>query len=187
MTNSADNPTGLQEFRDALSDYKSLTAMGGSVVLPLVDYVVRIGPPWPIAGGVPIITAIAELLTLICAFHFWSRSTRKALSRRLVFLVILLVIFFGAYLYLNSAYTFSSPVDDEKHVKGFFVRPDVVPLITAEYTADDALRGNEYQADKVWTLSSITAARLAVLLLWLLSFIALSATIASFVLYYRRH
>ena len=161
--------------------------MGGGVAVPLVDYLIQLGPPWPLAGGVPIITSIAELLTLMVVFHLWTRSTRKTVGRRLAFLIIALTIFFGAYLYLNSAKTYSSPVDDEKHVKGFTVRADVAPVITADYTTDDALRGNEYQANRVWTESSITAARLALLTLWLLNFIALSATIGLFVLYYRHH
>jgi len=184
-----DRATGLQEFRDALIDYKSLSswAMGGGIAVPLVDYLIRLGPPWPLDGGVPIITSVAELLTLMCAFHLWSRSTRSGLGRRLALLIVLLFIFFGAYLYINGAYTFHSPVDDSKHVKGFILRPDVAPLITADFSAEDALAGNEYQADQVWTSPSINAAMLTLLVGWLLSFISLSAIIASFVLYYRRH
>lgn len=190
MTSSASKKpvTGLDEFRAALLDYKSISswAMAGSVAVPLADYVMRLGPPWPWAGTVPIITSVAELLTLICAFHFWSRSSRKGSSRQIVLLVVLLVIFFGAYLYCNSTYTFSSPVDDAKYVKGFTIRPDVAPLIASDYTPDDALEGAEYRAEEVWTSSSITIMRLTLLFLWLFSFISLSAAIASFVLYHRR-
>jgi hypothetical protein len=190
MTSSPDKKpvTGLDEFRAALLDYKNISswAMAGSVAIPLVDYVMRLGPPWPWAGGVPIITAVVELLTLICAFHFWSRSSRKGSSRQIVVLIVLLLIFFGAYLYFNSTYTFSSPVDDEKHVKGFTIRPDVAPLITSDFTLDDALRSAEYRPEEVWTTSSITIMRLTLLFLWLVTFISLSASIASFVLYHRR-
>jgi TctA family transporter len=180
--------TGLDEFRAALLDYKSISswAMGGTVAVPLVDYVMRLGPPWPWAGGVPITTSVAELLTLICVFHFWSRSSRKAVSRRMVILIILLVICFGAYLYHNSTFTFFTPVG-EKLVKGFTLRSDEAPLIPSVYpTADDALEGAEYRPDLVWTSSSITAMRLTLLFLWLFSFVSLSAAIASFTLYHRR-
>lgn len=190
MTSPTDEKpvTGLDEFRAALLDYKSISswAMAGSVAVPLVDYVMRLGPPWPWAGGVPIITSVAELLTLICAFHFWSRSSRKGSSRQMVLLIVLLVICFGAYLYCNSTYTFASPVDNEKHAKGFTLRPDVAPLIAPDYTPDDALESAEYRPEEVWTASSITIMRLTLLFLWLLSFISLSAAIASFVLYHRR-
>ena len=180
--------TGLDEFRAALLDYKSISswAMGGSVAVPLVDYVMRLGPPWPWAGGVPIITSVVELLTLICVFHFWSRSSRKSVSRRTVGLIILLVICVGVYLYHNSTFTFSSPGDGEKLVKGFTLRPDIAPLIPSDFpTADDVLESAEYRPEAVWTSSSITAMRLILLSLWLCSFVLLSATISSFVLYYR--
>jgi len=179
--------TGLDEFRAALLDYKNISswAMGGTVAVPLLDYVVRLGPPWPWAGGVPIITAVAELLTLICVFHFWSRSSRKSVSRRIVILIVLLVICFGSYLYLNGTFTFSTPLG-EKFVKGFTLTPDAALLITPEYTTDAMLEEMGYRPDAVWTSSSITVMQLVLLFLWLLSFISLSATIASFVLYHRR-
>lgn len=180
--------TGLDEFRAALGDYKSVAslAMAGGVVAPLADYAIGLGPPWPWAGGVPISTSIVELLTLICVFHFWSRSGRKRSSLQMILLLSLLVVFFGSYLYFNSAYIYFSPGDDQKHVKGFTIRDDVKPLISSDYTPDDALRDAEYRAEEVWTASSITTMRLTLLSLWLASFICLSAAIASFVLYHRR-
>jgi hypothetical protein len=123
---------------------------------------------------------------LILAFHYWSRSSRKKVSRRLIGLLVLLVMAVGAYLYLNSSFTFSSPVNGEKYIEGFKVRPDVAPLITSDYTTDDALKNSEYRPEEVWTSSSITGMRLGVLFLWLLSFVCLSAAISSFVLYHRR-
>jgi hypothetical protein len=189
MTSSLDKKhvTGLDEFQAVLLDYKSVSswAMKGSLAVPLVDYVIGLGPPWPWAGGVPIITSVAELLTLICLFQFASRASRKATSRILVVLTVVLLLSFSAYLYLNSTYTFSSPVDGEKHVKGFTVRPDVAPLIAPDFTLDDALAAAEYRPEEVWTSSSITTMRLTLLFLWLLSFISLSAAISSFILYQR--
>jgi hypothetical protein len=181
--------TSLDDFRQALIDYRNISAwaMGGAVAVPLVDYVARLGPPWPWAAGVPIITSIVELLTLILVFHFCSRSRRKAVSRRLVLMLVLLLVGFGTYLYVNSSFTFSSPVDGDKHVKGFALKPDVAPLITAEYSEDDALKGVEYRPEEVWTASSISLVRLSLLFLWLLSFACLSGIIASFVLFHRRH
>lgn len=178
--------TGLEEFRAALADYKSIGpwAIGGAVFVPLVDYLIQLGPPWP--GGLPVITSIAELLVLIVSFHFWFRSPRKRVSRRLIIFLVLLILCFGAYLYCDSAYTFAAGANVTKSVKGFTLRPDVAPLISADFTPEDALRSAEYQAEAVWTAESITAMRLILLSMWLASFVFLSATVATFVLYHRR-
>lgn len=180
--------TGLEEFRAAILDYKNISswAMGGSLAVPLVDYLTRLGPPWPWTGAVPIITSVAELLTLICVFHFSSRASRKTTSSTLIVLITLLVVSFGGYLYANSTYTFTSPVDGEKVVKGFKIRDDVAPMLRPDFTEEDALMGAEYRVEEVWTSSSITAARLILLVLWLFSFICLSAALAVFVLHHRR-
>jgi hypothetical protein len=178
--------TGLEEFRAALTDYKSVGpwAMGGAVSVPLWDYVMQLGPPWP--GGLPVITSVAELLVLIVAFHFWFRSPRKHVSHRLILFLVLLVVCFGAHLYCDSTYTYTAGADATKLVKGFTLRPDVAPLISADFTPEDALRSAEYKAEAVWTAGSITAMRLILLALWLASFVFLSATVVTFVLYYRR-
>lgn len=183
----ADPPlrTGLDEFRDVLTDYKSVSSwiLGGTIAVPLADIVLQLGPPWP--TGVAIITSVAEILTLIFAFHFWLRQPFKQVSRRMRVALVLLIVFFGIYLYLNSAYTFASPTDGERFVKGFILRPDVVPLIRNGYTPDDALKGAEFQAREIWTVSSINAMQITLLTLWLLSFTVLSIFIASFVMYQR--
>jgi hypothetical protein len=180
--------TGLDEFRAALADYKSISSwiMGASVAVPLVDYVAGLGPPWPWNNSVPVITSVAELLALMCAFHFLSRANRRITNRILFALIVTLLILFGGYLYFNSQYTFVSPVNDEKYVKGFTLRTDVTAVISESYTSDDALRGAEYRPEEVWTRTSITLMRLTLLALWLGSFVSLSTTLAIFVLFHRR-
>src|SRR5262245_10317250 len=102
--------TGLEEFREVIADFKSLTSwtVKGAVVAPFADLVLRVGAPWP--DGVPVITSVLELITLICVFHFWFGKSHKQLTKLIkVFLVIMCVSFFG-YLYLLDTYTFVSPV-----------------------------------------------------------------------------
>ena len=178
--------SGLDEFRAVIADYKSIGpwVLGGTVLVPLVDYVLRIGPPWP--NGIAILTSIAELLVLICVFHFWSTSGYRRVSRRMVISIVLLVVFGGVYLYLSSSYTFTAGASSDRFVKGIVPRPEVEPLLTPKFTADDALRSSGYNPQAVWTTASITAMRLILLSLWLVSFVFLSTTIASFVIYYRR-
>ena len=178
--------SGLDDFRAVVADYKTIGpwAVGGAVFVPLADYVLRLGPPWP--EGLAIMTSVAELLVLIGVFHFWSRSGYKRVSRTMVVSLVLLIICFGAYLYFNSSFTFTAGASADKFVKGFVPRPDVAPLLSSDFTADDALRSNEYRAEAVWTTSSITTMRLTLLFLWLVSFAFLSMAVASFVIYQRR-
>jgi hypothetical protein len=179
--------TGLEEFREVLADFKSLTtvAVKGAVVAPLADFVLQVGAPWP--QGVPVITSVVELLALICVFHFWFGRSYKQLTRRMqVFLVVLVVSFFG-HLYLLDAYTFVSPATSKRYAKGFVVRPDVQRLIPGEFkTPEEVLSNSEYKEEEVWTAGSITAARLTLLAIWLTIFISLSGFIGTFIMAQRR-
>jgi uncharacterized surface protein with fasciclin (FAS1) repeats len=179
--------TGLEEFREVIGDFKSLTSwtVKGAVVAPLADLVLRVGAPWP--DGVPVITSVLELITLICVFHFWFGKSHKQLTRLMkVFLVIVCVSFFG-YLYLLDTYTFVSPASSKRYAKGFIELPNVKRLIPAEFkTADEVLRNSEYKEEEVWTAGSITAARLVLLAVWLTLFASLSVLIATFIMAQRR-
>src|ERR1044072_3263683 len=125
--------TGLEEFREVIADFKSLTSWSvkGAVVAPLADLVLHVGAPWP--PGVPVITSVLELLTLICVFHFWFGKSYKQLTKKIkVFLIVICVTFFG-YLYLFDTYTFVNPASSKRYVKGFVVLPNVQRLIPSEF------------------------------------------------------
>lgn len=179
--------TGLEEFREVIADFRGVTtwAVKGAVVAPLADLVLQVGAPWP--PGVPVITSIVELLTLICVFHFWFGRSHKQLTRRMVVFLVLMCVSFFAHLYLLDAYTFVSPATSKRYAKGFVVRPDVQALIPDEFkTPEEVLSGSEYKAEDVWTAGSITAARLTLLAVWLTMFASLSAFIGTFVMAQRR-
>jgi hypothetical protein len=179
--------TGLEEFREVITDFKSLTSWGvkGAVVAPLADLVVHIGAPWP--QGVPVITSVLELITLICVFHFWFGKSYKQLTKKIkVFLIVLCVTFFG-YLYLLDTYTFVNPASSKRYAKGFFVLPNVQRLIPSEFKSpEEVLSNSEYKEEEVWTAGSITAARLTLLAVWLTMFASLSGLIGTFIMAQRR-
>jgi hypothetical protein len=179
--------TGLEEFREVLADFKSLTSWAVKVAVgaPLADIALQVGAPWP--QGIPVITSVVELLTLICVFHFWFDKSHKQLTKRMkVFLVILCVSFFG-HLYLLDAYTFVNPATSNRYAKGFVVRSDVQRLIPSEFkTPEEVLSSSEYKEEEVWTAGSITAARLTLLAVWLTVFASLSGLIGTFIMAQRR-
>lgn len=179
--------SGLEEFREVITDVRSLTswAVGGAVAAPLFDFVLHLGAPWP--TGVPIITSLVELLSLICIFHFWFRKSQKKLTKRLVIALIILLVSFFSYLYLFDSYTFTNPATSKRYSKGFIVRPEIQALIPAPFESPEkALSGLEYKEEEVWTTGSITATRLLLLATWLLMFSSLSVFIGTFVMAQRR-
>jgi hypothetical protein len=179
--------SGLEEFREVLADFKSVTAWTAKVAVaaPFADFVLQVGAPWP--PGVPVITSIVELITLICVFHFWFGKSHKQLTRMMgIFLVVLCVSFFG-HLYLLDTYTFVNPASSKRYAKGFVVLPNVQLLIPGEFKSpEEVLSKSEYKEEDVWTAGSITAARLTLLAVWLTLFASLSGLIGTFIMAQRR-
>lgn len=179
--------TGLDEFRDVVTDYKGVLSwvVNGAIAAPLADFVLHLGAPWP--SGVPVITSVVELIILIGIFHFWRGKSQKLLTRRMVVALVFLALSFAGYLYFFSSYTFVNPATSKRYAKGFVVRPDIQTMIPNPIkSADAALVGAEYKEEDVWTSQSLTAARLALLATWLLLFGSLSAFIGTFVLAQRK-
>jgi uncharacterized surface protein with fasciclin (FAS1) repeats len=179
--------TGLEEFREVVTDFKSLTSwtVNGAVVAPLADFALHVGAPWP--DGVPVITSVLELITLICVFHFWFGKSHKQLTKLIIVSLITVCVSFFSYLYLVDTYTFRNPATSKRYAKGFVVRPNVQRLIPAEFkTPEEVLHNSEYKEEEVWTAGSITAVRLVLLAVWLMMFGSLSALIATFIMAQRR-
>ena len=181
--------TGLDEFREVITDYKSLTSwtVSGAIVTPLTDFILKLGPPWP--TGVPAITSVAEFLSLTFIFHSWFTLSQAKLSRRLIIALIVLCLSFIVYLVLFSSYTFRHTKTRDLDVKGFELTEGVKKVMKEfpDYTEDDALKGNQYDPEGVWTNRSITAMRIAILVTWLILFVSLSIFLGTFVMVQRRY
>jgi len=179
--------TGLQEFKETVSDFRSVTALAlnSSVAAPLVALVMDIGPPWP--TGAPIITSFAELIVLITIFHFWYGNSRRRISKRMVMALVVLCVGFVVYMALFDSFTFSPKGSKDKDVRGFVVQEEVRKVLSAEHiTADDALRESEYDPNRVWEPWSVTTIRIAILTSWLILFVSLSVFVGTFVMYQRK-
>jgi hypothetical protein len=175
--------TGLEEFKEVMSDFRSVTfyTVNGVVIAPLADLALKIGPPWP--AGIPVITSLAELLALIFVFHYWfKRRNQKRLRKRMTIALCFASLSFILYMFLFSLFTFSPPSTRNKAVKGFVVRTDIKPLIDNSFTESDALKGAEYDATEVWTEWSITTMKCILLVVWLTLFTGLSVFIGTFIM-----
>ena len=178
-------PTGLDEFKSVIKDYRSLTfyQVNGTLVLPLADFATKVGPPWPPFS--PLWTTLVETIVLLVLFQSSFQSTKKVLvttMRR-----ALLFSFVSAILFLigNSMFVFDSK-NVPKDVKGFVVIDDVKPVLTPVFKEQDALEGANWDPTKVWTLWSITVVRVGLFVTWIALFGSLTRAIGAFVILQRR-
>lgn len=176
---------GLVGFKQLLEEFRglSLWAVGGSVAVPFVAALASLSPPWP--PSIVLVTAIAELVALIYVYQFLKKARRKSINRILALSGLLLVIFGVVYLAAVSLYTYEVPPTKERFVKGYQCTADAAAVFKDKCPdlGPDELRSAEYDADRLWTARSIAATRIAIVALWLASFVALSVLVGSFLVY----
>jgi hypothetical protein len=177
--------SGLVGFRELLKEFRGLSiwAVGGSVAVPFAAALVSLSPPWPPA--IVLVTAIAELVALIYVYQFLKPARRKSINRILAVSGLLLATVGAVYLTAMSLYTFQVPTTKERFVKGRECTPEA-GAVFGEKCPDlglDELKTAEYDADRLWTARSIAETRMAIVALWLASFVALSVLVGSFLVY----
>ena len=178
---------GLDEFKKFLGDFKSLSSLTakGAAAAPLADYFLRLGPPWP-AYAIPAATTVIELVSIVSVFQFFRHRPALKLNRDMIILIIVFCITSFLYLGMTSSYTFRHPKTRDLVVKGFELTPETRRVVGPAYTAEDALKGNRYDPEGVWTDRSITAMRLSLIAIWLIMFVSLSSFLGMFVIVQQR-
>ncbi|KYF81996.1 hypothetical protein BE11_21160 [Sorangium cellulosum] len=173
--------SGMGSLRELLVDVKTLSgwAAKGIIAAPLVDVLLGFGPPWP--RQLPVITSCAELLTLLLVLSYLGGRSAKALTGSMSKFAAVTGFCFIAYAVLSSQLIFTAPTG-ERFSSGLSLRPDIAPLITASYTPTEALRDGGWDPEAVWTRGSITAARTAMILVWISMFCSFVACLGIFAL-----
>jgi hypothetical protein len=177
--------TGLQEFRKVWTDVRDLSALAvkGTIAAPAINLWVKLGPP-P-TPAVSALTSVAAFLSVIYTFHFWFSLARKKLDTRMRICLITFCIALASSAMLLEVFTLGPPHRD-RIVTGYSLRPDVKPVIKNTFTARDALQGAEYDPYEVWTRASIAVVHVALVTCWIITFVALSVFLSSFVIVQRR-
>ena len=186
--------TGLDEFKNfvkgfrSVSAYASVSAGAGTVAVPLAAIIAKLSPPWPPGSGVIVITLVAELLVLIWIFQTSLKIKQTQLKRRMKSALIILCLGFLAYDFLYASFTGSLPKGKGRYVKGFVLQPITKQLIAEDptYSADEALKGAEYDTEKIWVGWSINTMSIVLLVLWIVSFAELAIFVGSFTLFQQR-
>jgi len=180
--------TGLEEFKQLWGEFRGLSTLvvGGSAAVPFAAALTDLAPPWP--RGVVIVTAIVQFLVVLVIFHFFHKAKRRTVDRILLFGLCVTLLAAIAYLWVFSQYTFTIPTTHERHVRGTQCTANA-QLVFGPRCPDlemDDIRSAEYEAERLWTLRSITNVRLGVVALWSATFAGLAATLGSFLVYQMR-
>jgi len=176
----------LKEFKEVLSDFRQLAslALKGAVAAPLADLWLKIGPPptKPIA----VLSSLMEFVAVVWVFQFWYSIDERNLNIRMKTALGIFCIGIATALVLLWTFTILPGQSRERVIEGFRLVPSVKPLINDSYTAEQALRESEYDADKIWTRGSIVLMRASIILTWMASFASLAVYLTTFIILQRR-
>lgn len=181
--------TGLDEFKDVLKDFRglSLWAVGAGVVAPFITAFLDVTPPWP--KGVASVTAVVELITLICAFQFFGSVRRERLNRLMIWALAVGVVTGLAYLVLFLRFTFQIPTTKVVAASGFSCTPEALEVYrgVCPSPGKEVLASVQYEAAEIWQSWSIDTILISLLSVWMVCFCALSLFVGLFVIFQRRH
>jgi hypothetical protein len=172
----------LNNFFRFVSDFRSVAALIGKAALlaPFVGLLLNIGPPWPGKTSVPALTTLTQVFVLIYVFQFFGTLSRKRLEKRLRAFFFLLMGGFVIYIALYSFFVFETPTTD-RVVKGFIIQDRIKGILGPTYTVEDALKGYEWDSEKIWEVWTVYTMQVSLLLAWILFFVALVGCIGVFV------
>lgn len=153
------------------------------IVAPLADLLLQLGPPWPNHASVVAITVLFELVLYV--FLYTILVQRRRLLRPLLIASTVGTLSVGAlYIVLFANYVVPAPNYWHRVVVG----SELLPEVAQEYagkslpSAKDLVANAGNNEDDVWTSSSLTAARLVILAVWLALFAQVTLVLATFVL-----
>lgn len=166
-------PARTRGFSDALRS-PFFWAVLILVALPFAAAYGELTPPWP--PRIEIVTAMLEGVALLLAYH-WLKETRRAVLNRVIAInAVVLVVASTAYLLAGSIYMYQVPTTKERWVKGYACSADAELLYKQKcpHLGVDELRGAEYEAERLWTVQSIATVKVALVAVWLATFIAVA-------------
>jgi hypothetical protein len=174
--------SGIRQFKSFVADFRSLRslALKAAIAAPWAGIWTKLAPPPALWSA--FLSSLAECLILVWAFKFWSESTADEHARRMKLSLALLCI--TALLSIASIQLFSvSPGPGrERVVVGFRLQPPMEKVLSATYTAMDALRDSGFDATAVWTAGSVTLMQVTLNILWVAMFASLSVYLVSFMI-----
>jgi hypothetical protein len=159
---------------------------------PVLQFLFAVGPPWPQRTAVTAFTSIVgyAVAVLVFATHEYGATTPtriRTVRRGLVLWATLAASLMMVYLLLSAFFLYDAPTAPHQVAGGFLLRPETRTYLDTHpgSTAADALRDQEFIAERVWVPWTVSLMNLAFLVSWLGFFAALAAFIGLFVVYLR--
>jgi hypothetical protein len=184
--------SGYDEFREIAKRFKSVSVatVGAGGTVPFVAYLAGIAPPWP--PGVLGLTALSQLVCLILAYQFARGRSKQVIDRTMVILVLFLVVFAIVYLSIFATFTFPTPGNTGRALKGLICQDSVAKMYpSCPFLGIDVLQLAEYHAPYVWKEWSIAGIGVILVACWLMSIACLAGFVGIFLVhqsntFYRR-
>ncbi|GAC1501206.1 MAG: hypothetical protein NVS1B14_05510 [Vulcanimicrobiaceae bacterium] len=157
------------------SPYVIALALG----LPFVAAALGFAPPWP--RGMHIVTSAGEAALMVALVNTLRFANRGLLRRLATAASTVLAVSCLAYVTAGATFTYVTPRTGEHWVKGYVCTPEAAALYKSKcpFLGKDELQGAEYEAERLWTLPSITVVKVAMIALWLAAFVSVAALAAS--------
>jgi hypothetical protein len=169
---------GLTRFA---RDFDSL-ASALSKIAPSISGVVGwlagdVVPPWPSAATSKSIVVVVIVSMTVLAAVVWNDHLAVSVARwRLNFWAAAFVFATISYLYLWQSYVEVFPDQQDEHIVTGFIMHDLVGQMADSdpsfYTPAELLDRNERDPERVWTKSSVSIVRIALLITWTVAWLA---------------
>lgn len=167
-------------------------AIGGASVVPIITAFSGMAPSWP--DGLPIMSSLLMLITLMVTFHFFTAKRRWVFSTFFTLSVLALVSLLITYTYLRARFIMLHPASGEPIILGCEWRSEtkVVAVARGLSIVDQCpgdFRGMLLDARDqfdIWTEASILQVSLLIASVWTGIFVSLATAIGSFVIWYAK-
>ena len=172
----------MENFKKFLLDFRSVSSLiaKGIIIAPFIGLITYLGPPWPSLTGSSLLSTVVQIFSLMYAFEFWSDRSKTRLKRLFRLCLIVAAVSLLSYMLLFSLRTYPAPTDSQRQVKGIYYQERVKLVISDKYTESMALEGAGWDPLKVWEPWTVELMRMLVLSVWLILFVAITLSIASF-------
>lgn len=160
--------------------------MAAVAAMPLALWLARLAPPWP--PGLVVMTTLVVVASLLVVLQLLKEVAAPSLRRATFTASLVLLIVACVYPIAISLLTYETPTTKERWVKGFTCTSEAQALFADKcpFLGVDELRAAEYEAERLWTGSSVAAAKGGLLALWLAGFVAIAALAAALLVRYSR-